>query len=116
MLEYIASADVGVLICPKNASLNVYYSLPNKFFEYLLAGIPVVASDFPEMRKIIRKYDVGCVVDPHNPRGIAEGIKSILSDEGRYLQMKENTRKVLEDYNWGKESKKLLRAYEELRS
>jgi len=113
MLEYIASSDVGVCTI-ENLSLKLYYALPNKIFEYILGGIPVVASDFPELRKVIGEYDVGCVVDPHNPKEIAAGVDSVLSDGERYSKMKENTKKALRVYNWENEGRKFLGLYEEL--
>ena len=80
---------------------KLYYALPNKLFEYMLAGIPVVASDFPELRRIVREYHVGCVVDPHDTREIADAITSLVSDEKRFRKMKENAAPSACSNFWG---------------
>ena len=61
LLEYTCSADVGLSII-ENISLSYYLSLPNKVFEYLLAGLPIIVSDFPEMAYVIQKSQAGWAV------------------------------------------------------
>jgi len=113
LLAWTASADVGVI--PYRAvGLNNYYTLPNKLFEYIAAGIPVAASNFPELRKIVLGHQLGAVFNPEDPKDIARAIKYILSDPERYQRMKENARKAARIYNWENESKKLLALYAEL--
>jgi glycosyltransferase involved in cell wall biosynthesis len=62
ILSYTCSADVGLSII-ENSCLSYYYSLPNKFFEYIAAGVPVIASDFPDMSAIVNEHKVGWTVD-----------------------------------------------------
>jgi len=111
---YTASADIGV-IPYLNVCLNHYYCLPNKFFEYMHAGLPVAVSNFPEMSKIVEKNKIGVTFDPENPKDIADKINSIFSDKKKYEDMKTNALKAAkEKYNWEIESKKLLSVYEKV--
>ena len=110
LLKYTSSADLGV-IPYKPVSLNNYYTLPNKLFEYINAGIPIIASDLPELRRIIKGYDIGYLFDPYKSESIADAIKYVFSDKERYAAIKANTSKAAGEYNWNKESKKLLECY-----
>lgn len=92
-------------------------SLPVKLFEYMAAGVPVIASDFPVWRQIIEKYDCGILVDPLNPKSIASAIDRIISDDIRAKTMGENGRRAVEtEYNWATESLRLLNLYEQVLS
>lgn len=62
VVALVANADYGLCFV-ENVSLSDYYSLPNKLFEYAFAGVPVLASDFPDMRKVIEEYELGAVTD-----------------------------------------------------
>lgn len=110
LLKYTSSADLGV-IPYKPVSLNNYYTLPNKLFEYINAGIPIIASDLPELRRIIKEYDIGYLFDPYKSESIADAIKYVFSDKKRYDTIKANTTKAASEYNWNNESKKLLECY-----
>lgn len=111
---YTASADVGV-VAYANTCLNHYYATPNKLFEYLMAGLPIATSNFPEMAKVVKSYQVGQVFDPADPEDIARAINYILADDERYEEMRRNARRAVEErYNWGIESQKLLALYDSL--
>lgn len=112
--NYTTSADLGILPYEK-VSLNNYYCLPNKIFEYMTAGLPVVASNFPELKKIIEEEKIGYVFDETNPDDIAQKIRLVFSDPGKYFQMKENSLKAVKNkYNWRNEAKKLIKIYEQV--
>ncbi|MCO5064448.1 MAG: glycosyltransferase family 4 protein [Rhizobiaceae bacterium] len=88
---------------------------PNKMFEYMSAGLPVIASDFPLWRTIIAGNNCGLLVEPQNPQAIANAIDRLFEDSGMARRMGENGSKaVREKYNWGMEEKRLLALYEEL--
>lgn len=108
--EYSCSADLGV-ISYLNTSRNKYYCAPNKLFEYAMAGIPMVGSDLPEIRRIIERYKVGSLFDPENPASIAGAIQTCLSTKERYIEMKLGLEQVVNDYRWDFEAAKLLSLY-----
>jgi len=114
MIRYVASADLGIVYI-QNLNLSYLYSLPNKLFEYLLAGIPIIASDMPEIRKIVDEYQVGCIVELADSRRLGEKIKHVLSDPDLAAQFRSNARRAIRENNWQLESKKLVALYEELR-
>lgn len=88
---------------------------PNKMFEYMSAGIPVICSDFPLWRKIIETHECGICVDPENPAAIAKAINYLYNHPVEAEQMGRNGRMAIEEkFNWEKESKKLIEAYNKL--
>ncbi|MFC2078040.1 glycosyltransferase family 4 protein [Candidatus Bipolaricaulota bacterium] len=110
LLEWTASADVGVI--PYQAvSLNNYLCLPNKLFEYMAAGLPVAASAFPELSRVIEGHNMGVTFDPEDPTSIAEGIMRIAMDPDVHARMAGNARDASLVYNWENEEKSLLRVY-----
>lgn len=110
---YTASADLGIAPI-ENVCLSYYYCAPNKIFEYLIGGIPVVASNFPELEKVVVENEIGYTFDPENIESIADSVKKVFSDEKNYNRMKENTKFAAEKYNWENESQKLLTLYKNL--
>ena len=91
---------------------NYVMSEPVKLFEYMAAGLPVIASDFPLCREIINQARCGLLVDPLDPREIASAITYLLTHPEEAEQMGQRGRQaVQEQYNWANEEKKLLRFY-----
>jgi len=114
LVKTAAEADIGVIpyipFC-----LNNRFCLPNKLFEYLMAGLAVVGSDLPELRKVIMGHNVGRVFNPEDPQDIARALNDLLEDEEQLARMKRNAlHAVRAVYNWQAESVKLLKAYESL--
>ena len=94
---------------------NHLNSQPNKIFEYLLAGIPVILSNFSSWKQMVEKYKFGIYVDPKNPKEISEAIEYILTHPMEAYQMGVNGRKaVLSIFNWENEEKSLLKLYKNL--
>ena len=84
-------------------------------FEYMIAELPIIASNFLLWREIVEKNNCGICVNPLDPKEIAEAIEYLIEHPDEARKMGENGRKaVLEKYNWENESKKLLEIYEEL--
>jgi glycosyltransferase involved in cell wall biosynthesis len=92
---------------------NYLEALPVKMFEYMSAGIPVIASDFPLWRAIVADSDCGLLVNPLDPKHIAGAIDELLCNPERACRLGQNGRKAVEkQYNWEIEEQKLLGFYE----
>ena len=91
MMQYTRQSFLGLILEKIDISDEHRFSLPNKFFDYLHAGIPVLSSNAPEIRKIIEKYDVGDFIESFEPKEIAEKVISISKDEKTYKKWKLNT-------------------------
>ena len=101
-----------VTLLPQENYIN---SLPVKMFEYMVAGIPVIASDFPLWKTIIEDKKCGICVDPLDPSAIAEAIDFFIENPDISLEMGRNGQRAIQDfYNWEVEEKKLINFYERL--
>lgn len=113
LLPYCASADVG-LIPYQAVDLNNYYSSPNKLFDYIQAGLPIVASDFPFLRKVIATDSLGVVADLTTPQSYAGAINRVLALPDGGAEIRANMRRVAPRYTWHAQAQALVRAYEKL--
>ncbi|HEV3222129.1 MAG TPA: glycosyltransferase [Puia sp.] len=111
--HFTRKAQLGLSI-DKPSVLNHKYSLPNKLFEYLHAGVPVLASRLVEQEKIISHYDVGGFIEDHHPEHIALKIKEIFEDPERLERWKQNTSRVRDELNWENESKIVLGIFKQV--
>jgi len=94
---------------------NYMVSEPTKMFEYMSAGIPVIASDFPVWRRIVEDNGCGICVDPTKPEAIASAIEWVMDHPDEARRMGQDGRRAIENkYNWELEEKKLLSLYEKL--
>ncbi|MBV6417029.1 MAG: hypothetical protein CMLOHMNK_01662 [Steroidobacteraceae bacterium] len=111
--QAMARCRVGlVTFLPEPNHLN---AMPNKLFEYMSAGLPVIASNFPRWREIVEGHRCGICVDPRDPREISQAILRLVSDSGEAEQMGANGRKaVLSTFNWSTEEQRLIDLYERL--
>jgi glycosyltransferase involved in cell wall biosynthesis len=95
--------------------INYIDALPVKMFEYMSAGLPVIASNFPLWKEIIEGNKCGICVDPLRPNEIAEAIQYLLSNDEIAEEMGNNGRAaVLNKYNWDSEENKLIAIYKSL--
>jgi len=113
VVYYGMSASVGVVIV-LHTSLNNYYATPNKLYEYISAGLPVVSSDFPALKEVVEGYGLGYTFDPDEPESIAAAINRVLADDQRYDTMRKNALEAARIFNWEIESKKLLDIYQRM--
>ncbi|MEN9640799.1 MAG: hypothetical protein RLZZ262_2668 [Bacteroidota bacterium] len=109
LMQYTAVADIGVSL-DKPLHLNYTLSLPNKLFDYIHAGIPVLVSDLPELRRIVDSYQVGMCVAQVEPKMIAETIQAMTSKEKQNF-WRSNTQRAKIELNWQVESLVLARIY-----
>jgi glycosyltransferase involved in cell wall biosynthesis len=106
LINYTLHADLGISI-DKNTNPNYYNSLPNKIFDYLQAGVPILATRLPEIERIISYYQVGIFIDSHDPKHIAETINRLFSS-ALLNEFKNNTSIAAKELNWSSEKQKYL--------
>ena len=112
-LDIISSCDIGLALL--HPIPNYLESYPTKMFEYMMLGIPVIASNFPLYRKIIENVSCGIVVDPQNSEEIANAIKWLMDHPDDAVLMGQNGMKAVSTkYNWVFEEQKLLVLYKGL--
>jgi glycosyltransferase involved in cell wall biosynthesis len=104
VVEYASGADVGLCFI-ENVSLSDYYCLPNKLFEYCFAGIPVLASDFPEIRQIVERFALGQVCAP-GADAIKSAVLSFIASPPRRISAD------LSPLSWERQAEKLVALYQ----
>lgn len=107
--QYTLQASIGLTL-DKDTNLNYRYSLPNKLFDYIHAGIPVLSSNLIEIKQIIRKYNIGRIVNSHNPEELGKIIMEMLNS-AEYDEWKKNTIIAAKELSWEKEKTKLLEIF-----
>jgi glycosyltransferase involved in cell wall biosynthesis len=113
LLDWTASADVGLIILPLDYSLAVRLMLPNKLFEYIMAGLPVLASKGEAITDVIETYDIGFVVHSLTPADVGAAINALLADPAARERMRGNA--LIAAHNelfWEKEKKQLIHLYQ----
>lgn len=107
------ACDVGIIPYVAVDEMHKYCS-PNKLFEFVAAGLPIIATDLPYLRDIIGGYDIGWLCDTSAPRTLAECMRTALSDGRRHNHFKANLEKAQKELNWGVEEQKLFHLYSNL--
>jgi glycosyltransferase involved in cell wall biosynthesis len=110
LMRYTQSADIGMTL-DKNNNVNHNFSLPNKLFDYINAGIPVIASDLTEVRKIVLNYDCGIIIKDVTPQYISTALSELRVNPARLAEMKSNSGKASLELNWETESQKVKSMY-----
>lgn len=110
LIKYTSIADLGITF-DKSTNLNYRFSLPNKLFDYIQSGTPVLSSELPEIKKIITKYDVGDFIESYEPVKIADKINEILSNEPRLGNWKKNCSFAAQELTWENEEVVLKEIY-----
>ncbi len=112
LLDWTASADIGLNVLPPDYSFSIRMCLPNKFFEYLMAGLPVLSSQLPAVAEVINTYDVGCIVPSLEPEDIGAAINAMLANHIALARMRYSAlNAVRQDLYWEKESQHLVHLY-----
>ena len=106
-------ATIGVAF-PENTGINQYLALPNKFFDYLHAGLPQINVNFPEYRKLNDEYHVAVLVNDIEPKTIADSINNLMLNSVLLEQLRQNCIRAREILSWQNEEKKLIRFYKNI--
>ncbi len=115
VLDFYKSIDCGLVVL--HPEPNYLISQPVKMKEYMEAGIPFIASDFPVWREFIDKYKCGIYINPLDVNAIIKAMQWIINNQQKALEMGRNGRKAIEkEFNWAIEEKKLLKLYREVLS
>ncbi|MDR3585179.1 MAG: glycosyltransferase [Desulfosporosinus sp.] len=108
--QYAGAVDISMVTIPATCP-SYYYMLPNKFFESIQSLTPIIASDFPEVGRIVREYDIGLLVNPDKLEDIVAAIERLRTDKELYERFKKNLKAAKENLCWENEKKVLVEAY-----
>jgi glycosyltransferase involved in cell wall biosynthesis len=106
-------ASVGISI-EEPLGMSYLAALPNKLFDYIQAGIPVIVSDFPEMKNLVTQYNVGLVLEDRSPEGLSKVLNFMLNNKQQRNIWKENLKNAAKELCWEKESLKLKAIFSSL--
>lgn len=109
--EYTASADIGMQIL-RNTCLNHYTTDSNKVFEYAMGGLAVVASDFPEIRRIVENFKYGVLVDPDDVEKMSAVLQKLVDDDEQRRKLQENALASRRALSWESQEEVFLEAIE----
>ncbi|HZO71092.1 MAG TPA: glycosyltransferase [Ktedonobacteraceae bacterium] len=112
LLDWTSSADLGLIINAYDYSPNICMQLPNKLFEYLMAGVPVLTAQFEAVVEIVTAYGVGKVISSLLPADIGAAINALLAQTDDLEHMRQNALQAAsERLSWEKESAELIALY-----
>lgn len=106
-------AFIGIALAEKEG-LNQWLALPNKFFDYIHAGVPQITMNYPEYRKINNQYEVAVLIDDLKPETISAAINELLNNEAKRNRLKQNCHAARQELNWQQEEKKIIEFYRNL--
>jgi len=108
--SYTASADIGVQPI-ENTCLNHFTTDSNKLFEYLIAGLPVVATDLPEIRRVVREHDIGLLVRESDDEQLGEALNCLVKDSQLRTKFAANACAAALQLNWEQQETRLVDLY-----
>ena len=106
LAELTPTADLGLSI-EEDLGLNYRFALPNKLFDYIGAGVPVLVSDLPEMKAIVEKYDIGAICNSHDHRNLANAVNEALNNSDKIKTWKTNLIQTSQELTWENEAEVL---------
>lgn len=110
LFNYTYFADIGIAF-DKDVSLNHFFSLPNKIFDYIRAETPYLSSNLPERKFITEKYGTGVVLLQLTPQTIADTVNKLIEDKDCYQTLKENCKQAATELTWENEEKIVKEIY-----
>src|SRR5262249_3384725 len=112
VLEWTASADLGLTVFERHFSPHIYLCLPNKLFEYLMAGLPVLTSRMLAVAEIVTTYGVGRVLDTLDPQVVGQALRPLLADRAELERMRHQALEAArQELNWEIEQRQLVQLY-----
>lgn len=108
---YTASADIGVQPI-ENTCLNHFTTDSNKLFEYVIAGLPVIASRLPEIRRVMERHDLGLLVTPGDTGSLVEALRTLVTDDALRARFAANAQRAAQRLNWEEQEAALVEMYE----
>jgi len=113
LYKYTALANLGLSL-EEDLGLNYRYALPNKLFDYIHAGVPVLVSNLPEMAALVRRYAVGEVLCERTPKALADIMEFMLFSDDKRLDWRSNCLDARKKLSWDVEKKVLYEMLETL--
>ena len=110
LMRYTAASDIGLTL-DKDTNINYRFSLPNKIFDYIHAGIAVLASPLREVKRIVDEFKVGACIETHDPEHIAAKLNAMLGDEKQLAEWKQNSRIAAGKLTWENEKQELVKIF-----
>lgn len=110
-LKQITAAAYAGLNLVSNEGKSYYYSLSNKFFDYIKAGIPQITMSYPEYKTLNDQYQIAITIPELKTEFLVNAMQQMLTDVQLYQQLKANTSSAIQDLNWEKERIKLIEFY-----
>ena len=114
LLRHTASADLGI-IPYQSTCLNNLYCTPNKLFEFIAAAVPMLATDLPELRRLIAGNHIGVMMDASSPQAIARAIDAVAADRAQLQRLRLNVIDARQRLNWAEESKIFINIFRRLK-
>ncbi|MGN7043140.1 glycosyltransferase [Bacillus safensis] len=111
--KYTKNAYLGFQVL-NNVCFNHYSASSNKLFEYLMSGVPVVACNFPEIKKVVEGNKVGMCIDSHDHEDIAKAVNYMIEHPEKTAEFSKNASEASNQYNWENEKENFTRIYESL--
>lgn len=110
-LRKITPTAYAAVMLFEDTGLNQYHSLANRFFDYIMAGVPQVCVAYPEYQAINDKYEIACLISDTNEQTIAGALNNLLCDDVYYKRLQQNCLKARAELNWQTEEKVLINFY-----
>lgn len=111
VVPYVSSADVGISPLPANV-VNYDLALPNKLFDYIQAGLPLVASNCAEVTKLLERFPLGQTFNWQDPKSLADAVLSVLGKSEEFRSRYQNLKTELEQFTWEAQEIQLRNAYD----
>lgn len=111
--SYTKQAYIGYQVL-QNTSYNHYSASSNKLFEYIMAEVPVISCDFPEIKRVVEEENIGITVEADKPESIASATQKLIDNPELRNELSMNCKNAKFKYNWENEKEELLNIYNEL--